>query len=92
MKKTFMAFCLGAMTLAADAQIARTTVEQGEVEGTVENGLGSFKGIPFAQPPVGDLRWKAPVKTMAWTGVYKADRFVADSRPDASSCLRTRWR
>ncbi len=78
MKKTILlALCMGAVSITAGAQIARTTVEQGEVEGTVENGLGSFKGIPFAQPPVGDLRWKAPVKPAAWTGVFKADRFAA---------------
>ena len=34
-----------------------------------------YKGIPFAKAPVGDLRWKAPVKNEPWDGVYEADSF-----------------
>lgn len=44
-------------------------VEQGIVQGTIENGLKVFKGIPFAAPPVGDLRWKAPQPAETWEGV-----------------------
>ena len=43
-------------------------VEQGIVEGTVEDGLTVYKGIPFAAPPVGDLRWKAPQPVEKWEG------------------------
>ncbi len=35
-----------------------------------------FKGIPFAAPPVGDLRWKAPKPAANWEGVRKADEFA----------------
>jgi para-nitrobenzyl esterase len=38
-----------------------------------------FKGIPFAQPPVGDLRWKDPQPVQNWTGVRKADHFAANA-------------
>ena len=77
MRKIITAVCLALLTFNANAQLTKTTVEQGEIEGLAENGLGSFKGIPFAQPPVGELRWKAPVKAAAWNGIYKAHEFKA---------------
>jgi para-nitrobenzyl esterase len=46
-------------------------VEQGIIEGEfdVRNSIQSYKGIPFAKPPVGDLRWKAPQAPDKWSGV-----------------------
>lgn len=44
-------------------------VEQGIVEGLIENDLRIFKGIPFAAPPVGDFRWKGPQPAEKWDGV-----------------------
>jgi para-nitrobenzyl esterase len=52
-------------------------VEDGQLEGAV-NATGdvrSFLGIPYAQPPVGELRWKQPQKTAPWTGVRSAKDF-----------------
>ena len=59
----------------AFAQITSATVTGGEVTGVVSAGIASFKGIPFAAPPVGDLRWKAPQPVPAWTGARKADSY-----------------
>jgi len=50
-------------------------VDGGQISGTVADGVRSFKGIPFAAPPVGDLRWKAPQPVVAWNGVRKCDDF-----------------
>ena len=50
-------------------------VKQGKVHGIVEKGLGTFKAIPFAEAPVGDLRWKAPVPKKKWSGVFDATEF-----------------
>jgi carboxylesterase type B len=40
-----------------------------------DSSITAFKGIPFAAPPVGELRWKAPQPPVAWKGVRKADQF-----------------
>jgi para-nitrobenzyl esterase len=48
----------------------------GVVEGVTEkSGIGTFRGIPFAAPPVGDLRWKPPQPVKNWEGVRRTDRF-----------------
>lgn len=48
----------------------------GTLQGVAEaSGIHSFKGIPFAQPPVGDLRWREPQAPKNWEGVRKADHF-----------------
>lgn len=56
--------------------ITKTIVEQGELEGLAEDGLGVFKAIPYAEPPVGQLRWKEPVPLKKWNGVYQTKEFA----------------
>jgi para-nitrobenzyl esterase len=55
----------------------RVMTTNGIIEGTSEpdSGLRSFKGIPFAAPPVGELRWKPPQPVANWSGVRKAYQF-----------------
>src|SRR5215471_16320634 len=53
-------------------------VEGGLISGSITDGVRSYKGIPFAAPPVGDLRWKAPQPVVAWEGVRKCDDFGPD--------------
>jgi para-nitrobenzyl esterase len=62
---------LAATAIAADP----VKVESGLVEGTSENGLTVYRGIPFAAPPVDDLRWRAPQSAAKWDGVMRADKF-----------------
>jgi len=60
----------------AQQPTARVTIANGALEGVVEaSGIHSFKGIPFAQPPVGPLRFREPLPPLNWTGVRKADKF-----------------
>jgi para-nitrobenzyl esterase len=61
---------------AAHAQVTQATVTGGVVSGVVENGITVFKGVPFAAPPTGDLRWRAPGPVKGWSGVRKADAFA----------------
>lgn len=51
-------------------------IANGILEGTTaETGINIYKGVPFAAPPVGILRWKAPQPVVNWEGVRKADQF-----------------
>jgi para-nitrobenzyl esterase len=71
-----MAIVLGATTAGDLTADDRVKTANGFVEGTTEkDGLRVFKGIPFARPPVGDLRWQPPQPAGDWDGVRKADRF-----------------
>jgi len=58
--------------------ISLVKTNAGTVSGTEIPGkdITVFKGIPFAAPPVGELRWKAPQPVKAWEGVLKADSFM----------------
>jgi para-nitrobenzyl esterase len=68
-----LATILGGGAFADD----RVKTANGIVEGTTDPGTGirAFKGIPFAAPPVGDLRWKEPQPVKSWEGARRADRF-----------------
>ena len=61
------------MTLADVDTTVETT--RGAVRGTRENGISVFRGIPYAQPPVGKLRFRPPVPPDRWDGVRDATRF-----------------
>ncbi|RAJ08806.1 para-nitrobenzyl esterase [Chitinophaga skermanii] len=76
----FWAFCsLVSMELSAQSKFSQNQVrtQNGIVEGTytAKTKVTTFKGIPFAAPPVGDLRWKEPQPAANWEGVRKADTF-----------------
>ena len=66
---------LFAATLGLAQQANPVKIEQGLALGTSEEGLAVYRGIPFAAPPVGDLRWRAPQPAAKWEGVRSADKF-----------------
>ena len=77
MKKQFF-ITLAAMflTIGASAQEApQVETGNGILEGINESGIKVFKGVPFAAPPVGNLRWAAPQPVQKWDGIRKADEF-----------------
>lgn len=61
------------MSQSGQPVVAQT--RQGKVEGSVENGQLVFRGIPYAAPPTGPLRWQAPRPAAAWTGIRSAREF-----------------
>ncbi|MGA9118580.1 MAG: carboxylesterase family protein [Bacteroidota bacterium] len=75
--KTMMLFCAMITAGLSIAQLpAPVKVESGLLQGTSEDGVTVYRGVPFAAPPVGDLRWCAPRPPAAWDGVRKADAFA----------------
>jgi len=70
-------------------------VAQGALQGTREVGLTVYKGIPFAAPPIGDLRWRPAQPAAAWKGIRQADKFApqcmqaggGDSSATSEDCL-----
>ena len=73
--------CTGGLAAAITRPVP---VEGGVLAGTPgrDPSITAFKGIPFAAPPVGDLRWRQPKPVIAWTGVRKLGDF-------GSSCIQT---
>ncbi|MGE0625591.1 MAG: carboxylesterase/lipase family protein [Pseudomonadales bacterium] len=53
----------------------QVSTSKGRLDGRLEEGLAVFRGIPFAAPPVGDLRWRPPEPVEPWGGVRDATRF-----------------
>lgn len=67
----------------APASRAVVDVEGGRVSGSeIGDGVWAYKGIPFAAPPVGRLRWRPPQPVAPWDGVRDATRF-------GPACLQT---
>lgn len=109
----FASLCLASLCLAscmfpstAMAQSVTVATESGPVRGAAEDSVLSWKGIPFAAPPVGPLRWRAPQPMTSWAPVrdttsYRNDcmqvPFPSDAaplgRPPAEDCLYANiWR
>src|SRR5512136_222895 len=77
MRRTLLLIVIAAVSLIAqDSPVA--TVSGGTIRGAAVSGGGAvFKGIPFAAPPVGDLRWKPPAPLRPWQGVRDAGEYGA---------------
>jgi para-nitrobenzyl esterase len=77
MKTTAIAAVLAAAWLSTEGiAAAPVRTDSGLVEGLSEDGVAVYRGIPFAAPPVGDLRWRAPQPPAKWSGVFKADKYA----------------
>ncbi|WP_179562401.1 carboxylesterase family protein [Sphingomonas sp. R3G8C] len=68
-----------ALGLAAPAQAEPVAVDGGLVEGTtLPSGVAAWLGVPFAAPPLRELRWQPPQPVTPWTGTLHADRFAPE--------------
>jgi len=76
MKTNWLATLCACLVGPSTAAIEQADVTGGTVRGTVDNGVAAFKGIPFAAPPVGDLRWQTPQAVIPWRGVKQASAFA----------------
>ncbi len=72
-----LAIALSAAAFSAHAG-TDVRIETGPIQGQAADGVIAFKGIPYAQPPVGALRWRAPQPVAPWTAVRAATQFGAD--------------
>jgi para-nitrobenzyl esterase len=75
---------LAAFSVTTANAADEVTIDSGKLQGAAnaDQTVRMFKGIPFAAPPVGDLRWKAPQPVKPWSGVRTADKF-------GPACLQT---
>ena len=71
------AFALAFLAGCSPAEAPVLNVEGGQIQGVASSvkGVYIYKGVPFAAPPVGDLRWKEPQPVVPWEGVRQADTF-----------------
>ncbi len=68
-----------ALALGTVAQAAPITVDGGALDGIdLPSGVAAWYGVPFAAPPLRDLRWKPPQPVQPWQGVYHADHFAPE--------------
>ena len=78
MKPFLAAMCLVVAMPGPPPSADRIMTKAGPIEGATEaGGVRSFKGIPFAAPPVGALRWQPPQAAKKWTDVRPATAFGA---------------
>jgi len=76
MTRLYVFLGLVLVTTPANAQLPTVKVEEGILRGTCEQGLSIYKGVPFAAPPVGELRWRPPQPLAKWSGIRDAKKFA----------------
>jgi len=93
----FLLFFLVSVLVAGNDSNPVLSIDGGKITGvtTPTKGIIAYKGIPFAAPPVGDLRWKEPQPVVPWSGVKVADTYGAAAMQvtwDPESFYGKEWR
>jgi para-nitrobenzyl esterase len=85
--RNYLLLCCAVLCASASAadsgQSQLIPFQSGSLRGVISDGIASFKGLRYAAPPVGELRWRPPRATSAVTGVQAAEQFGND-------CMQTR--
>ncbi len=71
-KLYILIICLLHLTDCTDKDQTIRMTKYGAIQGMNEEGVFVWKGIPYAQPPIGDLRWRPPQKLAPWKGTFEA--------------------
>jgi len=69
-----LSFCFQIYSQSSPSTLVKA--EHGLLEGVIENGIIIYKGVPFAAPPLGDLRWRPPQPVKSWDNVFRADHYA----------------
>ncbi|MDB5447363.1 MAG: carboxylesterase, partial [Phenylobacterium sp.] len=83
-----LALALSLLGAGSATAAPQATIVQGRLEGASDGSVDRFLGIPYASPPVGELRWRAPRRPAAWTGVRPAVSYGADCMQNAMPGMR----
>ncbi|HWW57140.1 MAG TPA: carboxylesterase family protein [Sphingopyxis sp.] len=93
------ALFLSAAVVASPVAAQQVVIDSGAVAGATADGVASFRGLPYAAAPVGDLRWSAPAPVASWSAPRDATKYGPDcmqnplpgiqpgSRPMSEDCL-----
>src|SRR5258706_4167828 len=73
--KALIAIAMSCMACADDVDDLKVTVDTGVVHGTKTGSVRQWLGIPYADQPIGDLRWRAPQPAPKWTGTLEANAY-----------------
>ena len=95
--RSLIGSCVAAAVLCSGVawpQVLETRVEQGSLAGTARGRVVAYLGVPYAAPPLGANRWRAPQPALPWTGVRRADSFGGQlpAGPDARATASARGR
>jgi len=73
----FAGVVVAAVVAAGGATAQEVVTESGAISGVPDHGLSVYEGVPFAAPPIGELRWRPPAPVAPWTGTRTASAFAA---------------
>jgi len=71
----FLVLVLCCVSVSAQQQTIVETISTGSIAGYTQNGLNYFLGIPYAQPPIGSLRFAAPVPAQKWAQTINTQQY-----------------